>query len=164
MAAISSSLVKWVRASTIKYFTDIASVNSIPMFVESVDERSDSTMRTNHTELRLQGPFIKHPSKDSWKVALIVNILFSRFMEMTGDAYKINEWAGIFMSAMDTPINVYKYGEESEDTGDFIGCLRVKTGRNDDVGFYDFGTALNDTRVHQAELDATFEMMTTLGE
>jgi len=160
MSSVSANLVKWVRASLIKYFTDIANANSIPMFVEAVDERKDATMQANHSELRIQGPYIRQTSKGTWKLTVIVNILLTDFMEMNGDAYTLNEWGGLFMNAMDTPINIYKYGDD----GSFIDCLRVKLDRNNEIKFFDFGTALNETRVHQAEIDATFEMTTTLGE
>jgi len=83
---------------------------------------------------------------------------------MSGNAYELYDWGGIFLSAMDSPINVYKYGSGAEDTGDLIDCLRVKTDRSNEISFFDFGEAGNDTRVRQAEVDAAFEMTTTLGE
>ena len=164
MAAVQSNIVKWVKASVIKYFTDIASGNSIPMLAEGVDERSESTMRVNHSELRIQGPYISQLSKSIWKLTLEINVFLTVFMEMSGDAYELYDWGGIFVSAMNSPINIYKYGSGVEDTGDFIGCLRVKNSKSQDIQFFDFGVAGNDTRVRQAEIDAAFEMMTTLGE
>jgi len=130
------------------------------MFVEGVDERSDGLMRASHSELRTQGPYVKEISKKVWRVTCEINIYLTHFMEMSGDAYAVEKWGGIFMEAMDAPINIYKYGDDNS----FIGCLRVELGKGNEISFFDFGIANNDTRVHQAEIDASFKMTTTLGD
>jgi len=159
--AVPSDLVRWVNISLIKYFASVADTNSITLYVEGVDERSEMTMNANHAELRIQGPFIRNLSHNLWKVTCDVNIMLTVRMQMASqNAYLIKDWGGIFVEAMESAISVYKYGD-----GDaLIDCLRVKLGRSDHIDFFDFGIVNNDTRIRQAEVDATFEMTTTLGE
>lgn len=158
---LPTDLVRWVNVSLIKYFTEIASTNGITMYVEGVDERSEATMRTNHSELRIQGPYVRKLSNNVWKIECEVNIEMTTYMSMSGEnAYTIKDWGGIFMAAMEAPINVYKYG----DGGALIGCLRVKQDRTNQIKHFDFGVAQNNTRVRQAEVDARFELTTSLGE
>jgi len=159
--AISSDLVRWVRSSIAQYFYGIASSNSITFFVDGVDEPSSATMQTAHAELRVQGPYVKNVSKDVWKITCDINIFLSVPLQMSStNAYAIDDWGGIFMEAMENPINVYRYGD-----GDtFLGCLRVKLDGRNEIGYFSFGEAGNDTRIRQAEVDASFEMTTDLGE
>jgi len=155
--AVTSDIVRWVNTSLIKYFTDIADANSITMFVEGIDERSESTMQENHAELRLQGPFVKKLSHSVWSITSEVNILLTIRMQMASqNAYLLEEQGGIFISAMDARIPVYRYGD-----GDtLLGCLRVKLDRSHEIQFFNFGTLENNTRVRQGAIDATFEMTT----
>lgn len=155
------NLPRWIFASVASHFETIASDNNIPYFVEGANERSDELMEASHAEMRVTGPHIKEVSRDQFHVEAIINVLLTSLMDISGDAYEIIRWAGIFQSAMLEPIPVYKLGNGPDDTGHFIGCLRTKKNRYEMVRVYHFGQSDMTDRVSQSEIDAIYEFDVT---
>lgn len=155
------NLPRWLFTSLVSHFETVASNNSIPYFVEGVDERDDSKMQASHAEMRVTGPNIKEHSKDWYHVEVVANVLLTSFMDTTGNAYEIVQWSGVFQKEMLEPIPVYKNGTGAQDTGDLIGCLRPKGDRNYAVKLFHFGQVDMTDRVRQSELDCIYEMDVT---
>lgn len=152
-------LPRWIFASIAYYFKSIADANSIPYFVEGVDEREPQDMRQSHAEMRVTGPDIKEISNGYYQVNVIVNILLTSLMEMSGvNAYQIINWSGIFAKNMQEPVPIYKYGDGPEDDQSLIGCLRVRDGKFDSVKIWHFGQVSRTDRVRQSEVDVLYEM------
>jgi len=151
------NLSRWVFASIAYYFKTIADDLNLPYFVEGVDEREPDDMLQNHCEMRVTGPFTKEMSRGYYHIEININVLLTNLMEMTGEnAYSIIDWCGAFQESMLDPIPVYKYGTGPQDTGQWIGCLRVKN--NTQVNVFHFGQVNKTDRIRQSELDAVFEM------
>lgn len=156
---MDENLARWIFASIAKHFSTVASGLSLPYFVEGIDERDDATMRENHVELRITGPFIREYGKDYYKVSVPVNVLFTEQMAIAGaDAYNIVRWCGKFQSVMLEPVPVYKYGSGVPDDGTLVGCL-TPTGSPDNMArVYHFGQVSKEDRIRQSEVDVLYWM------
>lgn len=156
---MDENLARWIFASIAKHFRLVASGLSLPYFVEGVDERDETTMRENHVELRITGPFIREYSKNYFKASVPVNAFFTERMAMSGaDAYDIVRWCGKFQSVMLDPVPVYKYGPGPGDDNSLIGCLKP-TGSNDNMArIYHFGQVSKEDRIRQSEVDILYWM------
>jgi hypothetical protein len=156
------NLPRWVFSSLASHFKTIADNNSIPFFVEGIDERESEDMRQSHVEFRITGPMVKEVSKEYYTVEVVVNALFTSLMELTGvNAYQIVNWCGVFAEEMHKPLPIYKYGDGPDDDGSLVGCLRVKKDAKDAVRVWHFGQISTVDRVRQSEVDATYEMDVT---
>ena len=156
------NLPRWIFASLADHFKVVAATIPLTYFVEGVDEREPTTMRQNHCEFRTTGPFIKEVGNGTYKVEVVVNIMLTNLMEMSGeDAYAIVQWAGTFQEALLQHIPVYKYGTGAEDDSSLIGCLFAKAGAYEAVRVYHFGQIDKTDRVRQSEVDAVLEMWVT---
>lgn len=156
---MDKNLARWIFQSVAKHFKSVADGISLPYFVEGIDERSVDEMRANHVELRLTGPTLKEVSNGYYNVDVVINFLFTKNMdEASADAFDLIQWTGVFADAMLNPIPIYKKGSGVEDDGSLVGCIQVKSGKNDAVRVYHFGQLDRDTRVRQSEIDALFYM------
>lgn len=154
---------KWIWASTANAMSTITTSLGIPLLVEGIDTRQPENIRASHAELRLNGPFYYEVSKDCYQLQMPINVLLIDYM--TGDetdAYRIQKWAGIFQSVMDKPIAIYRFGQDTEDDGSFLECLRVKRTRDGGVRIVHFGqvgrTGTVDTTIRETAIDGLFEM------
>lgn len=161
---MDENLARWIFASIAFHFKSVASGLSLPYLVEGIDERNDDTMRADHVECRVTGPFIKETSNNWFMVDVGVNFLLTKQMAIAGaDAYDIVRWTGKFQSVMLEPIPIYKYGPGVGDDDSLIGCLIVKKNRNEAVRIYHFGEISKDDRLRQSEVDALYGMdLTTI--
>jgi hypothetical protein len=98
------NLSRWVKASLAKHFETVATGLTLPYLVEGVNEREPDTSQYSHAELRVTGPFVKEESNDYYSVEVVANIMLTKHMSMTGDAYAIDRWAGAFQNSMLAPI------------------------------------------------------------
>ena len=159
---MDENLARWIFASVANHFSSVASGLSLPYFVEGVDERDETTMRVDHVECRVTGPFIKEASRDWYTIDVGINFLFTKQMDVSGaDAYDIVRWTGKFMNIMLDPVPIYKYGPGAGDNGSLIGCLIVKKNRNEAVRIYHFGQISKEDRIRQSEVDALYGMELT---
>jgi len=159
---MDENLARWIFASVAKHFATTASGLSLPYFVEGIDERDETTMRVDHVECRVMGPFIKETSRNWHTVDVGINFLFTKQMDIAGaDAYDIVRWTGKFMNVMLAPVPVYKYGPGVDDDDSLVGCLVVKKQRNEAVRIYHFGQISKEDRIRQSEVDALYGMELT---
>lgn len=155
-------LARWVATSIAAYFEPVATGFNLPYFVEGIDERDESTMRADHVECRVTGPFIKEPSKGWYTADVAINFLFTKHMAIAGaDAYENVRWAEGFADAMLEPVPIYKYGTGVVDDDSLIGCLRVKKDRKEAVRIYHYGQISMEDRIRQSEVDALYGMELT---
>jgi surface protein len=155
---------RWIFASVAEHFRVIAAANNIPYFVEGIDERDSDSMTNSHVECRVTGPGIKEIGNGYYHITPTINFLLTSNMDMTGDAYEIIRWAGILQEAMLAPIPIYKYGTGPKDTGQFLGCLRLKGDSNSQANLYHFGQMSPVDRIRQSEVDAVYELWLTEAE
>lgn len=159
---MDENLARWIFASVANHFQSVASGLLLPYFVEGVDERDGDTMRVDHVECRVTGPFIKEVSNNWHTVDVGINFLFMKQMSIAGaDAYDIVRWTGKFMNVMLEPVPIYKYGPDLGDDDSLIGCLVVKKSRNEAVRIYHFGQISKEDRIRQSEIDALYGMELT---
>jgi hypothetical protein len=151
-------LPRWLFSSLASYFEGVASDNSIPYFVEGIDERSSEFMQASHAEMRVTGPYTKEISNGIYDVEVVANVLLTSFMDMDGPAYELIQWCGVFQEAMLDPVPVYKYGPNVQDTQELIGCLRVKNNKGSKVKVFHFGQMNTTDRFRQSEVDVLFDM------
>lgn len=156
---MDENLARWIFASVAKHFATTASGLSLPYFVEGIDERDETTMRVDHVELRVTGPFIREFSNGYYKAQVAVNALFTKQMAIAGaDAYDIVRWCGKFQTEMLSPIPVYRYGTGVDDDKSLVGCLVNGGSKDDMVRVYHFGQVNKEDRVRQSEVDALYGM------
>lgn len=156
-----SRWAKWMWASTAIWMKDVADDLNLPLLVEGVDDRQKKNVEASHVELRLVGPFIYELSKMYYEVFMPINLLIVD--HMTGDsndAYRLQEWCGKFQSVMDLPIPIYRYGQDAEDDGTLLDCLRVKKTKDGGVRIIHFGQLARmgtlDIDIREAAVDALF--------
>lgn len=156
---LDADLARWVFASVAVYFKSIADGLSLPLLVEGVDERESDTMREDHAELRLTGPFVREVSHGCWRTWTDINILLTGRMLMSReDAYGIARWGGKFTQAMTDRIPVYKYGPDVGDDDSLIGCLTQRKGKAESIRLVHFGQISREDRIRQAVVDGRYEM------
>ena len=146
-------------ASVAVYFKAVTDGIPLPLLTEGVDERESETMHYNHAELRVTGPFITEPSHNYYILHVDINVLFTELMGASKtNAYEIISWCGIIQSAMDGPIDVFRYGSEEGDDQEWIGCLVPRRGRFDANKVMHFGQISRTDRIRQSEVDGRFKM------
>lgn len=156
---LNENLARWVFASISVYFKNIADGLSLPLLVEGVDEREPETMREDHAELRVNGPFVREVSQGCWRTWTDINILLTNRMMMSQeDAYGIARWGGKFSQAMTERIPVYKYGPAVGDDGSLVDCLTQRKGRAESIRLVHFGQISREDRIRQAMVDGRYEM------
>ena len=154
---MDENLARWIFASIAKHFQPVATGLNLPYFVEGIDERDDSTMRENHVELRITGPFIREYGHNYYKASVTVNLIFTEQMAIAGaDAYNIVRWCGKFQSVMLEPIPIYRYGSGADDDGSLVGCLTITGSTDNMVRVYHFGQVSKEDRIRQSEVDALY--------
>jgi hypothetical protein len=156
---LDANLARWTMASIAVYFKDVADTISLTFFVEGVDEREPDTMRQEHAELRVSGPYVRELSHDYWRVHIDINIMLTDYMKMsTEDAYDINRWGGVFLTAMTDPIPIFRFGTGPDDDGSLVGCLTQRKGFSEPARLIHFGQVSREDRIRQAVVDGRFEM------
>jgi hypothetical protein len=148
---------RWIMSSVADYFKSVTDILILPLLTEGVDEREPEKIHYNHAELRINGPFIIEPSHNYYILNVDINILLTEIMG-TKQAYDITTWCGAIQTAMEGPINVFRYGSEEGDDQAWIGCLVPRQGRNDSNRVIHFGQISRVDRVRQSEVDGRLKM------
>jgi len=156
----NSNWARWMFASVATYLKQVATDASIPAIVEGMDDRTDDFMQASErVEIRITGPFVTEESKGYFRVYMDVNvILTSRYDGAAKNRYALLKNAGLFQEAMDTVINIHRYGNEPGDDDSFLGCLRPRSGRNDSVRVIHFGQVDLTDKLRQSAVDARYVM------
>jgi hypothetical protein len=144
-------------SSVADYFKTVTDILTLPLLTEGVDEREPEKIHYNHAELRINGPFITEPSHNYYILNVDINILLTEIMGAK-QAYDITTWCGVIQTAMEGPINVFRYGSEEGDDQAWIGCLIPRQGRNNSNRVIHFGQISRVDRVRQSEVDGRLKM------
>jgi hypothetical protein len=160
MSAANPNWARWVFASVATYLKGIAADESLPCFVEGLDERTTEFMNTtDRCEIRITGPFTRELSHNYFQMEVVVNVLFTSSYGEEKNQYAILKVIGAFHEAMDGAIAVYKYGDEpGDDEAALVGCLSPGNGRNDSIRVLHFGQVDTTTKVKQSMVDARYMM------
>ena len=158
---------RWLFASIAKTLRQVAIDASLPVIVEGVDDITDAfTEATDRVEIRISGPFTHEYPGNDYRIQMDVNvILTSRFDGAQKNRHAILTNAGLFHTAMDTAIQIYKYGNTVADDDSHLGCLVPRSGKNDSVRVMHFGQVdpTSTDKVKQSVVDARYEMYLSEG-
>jgi hypothetical protein len=154
---------RWVFASVADVLKTVATTNSLAVYVEHLDERTEAFIQSSdRCEIRITGPFTREVSKDYHQLLMDVNVLLtSRYDGAAKNQYNILKFAGLFHGALSMPIPVWNYGNEEGDYGDdpqFLGCLLPKGAKSDLVKVFNFGMTNETDKLKQTVVDARYEM------
>jgi len=155
--------MKWIWASVAAHIKIVSDSMSLPLLVEGIDDRQPKNVRASHAELRINGPFIFELSHDYYEVLVPINILLVDYMVGDSlDAYRLQTWAGTFQATMDLPLPIYRYGQDPEDDGTFLECLKVRKTRDGGIRIIHFGQVARmgtlDTDIRETAIDGMFAM------
>ena len=159
---VNPNWARWLFASIADYLTTLADDNSIPVYVEGMDDTTDTfTEATDRVEIRISGPFTKQLHGE-YLIYMDVNvILTSRYDGTQKNRYAILQNAGLFHEAMAQHISIYKYGNEVGDDDSLLGCLVPRSGKNDTIRVIHFGQVSPTDKLKQTVVDARYEMYLT---
>lgn len=150
---------RWISASVSKFLKDIAIANSIPSLVDGLEKRTTDLSQSDKAEIRVNGPYLREASKGFWVASVGVNVHLT--VRMDGpNAYKLQNWCGIFLEAMSGNIPLLQLGDQS-DTGAQFGCLRIEDSK-DPIRVIHFGQVDKTDLVRQSVVDARY--VVELGE
>jgi hypothetical protein len=146
---------RWIMASVAKYFSDTALTIPLPLLVDGIDEREEEQLHYDHAELRVSGPHPTELSKDYFKLLVDINVLLTELMDRP-NAYDLQTWCGIMAKAMEGPINIYKYGNETGDDSSWVFCLTPFNSRIEPNRILHFGQLGKIDRIRQSMIDGHF--------
>jgi hypothetical protein len=148
---------RWVFASLATYFTSVAQKCNIPVLVEGLDERTTEFMEaTDRVEVRITGPFIRDLSVKYYECAVDANALFFSRYEEGKNKYDILAAVGAFQQAMDSPIPLYRLGNQDIDDGGIFGVLEPRKNRGESTRVLHLGQADLTNRIKSTLVDARY--------
>ena len=164
---MNQNLPRWLHASVADAMKAVAETADLPCLVEGIDDRTDAFMHAKErVEVRITGPFVKHPSNGFYHIFVDVNVLLSSRTGESKNAYDLLRKSGMFLSALDEPIGVWNYGNEPGDyveddptTQVSIGCLTPRPGRS--ARLMNFGLINPVDQISQHEVENNYEIELT---
>lgn len=145
---------RWLFASVSRHFSDHR--QTLPIFIEG--QHRDTRNERDFMELRMDGPQYTELTKGNWHLYLEVNVLVQSIMDDV-NYHRVERGIGIAVQAF-TDILVYKYGNQVEDTGDFLGCLKLiqDVRSRERIQVYRFGQIEEGVKLEQASIEGHYEM------
>ena len=145
---------RWFFASISKHFD--TNKQGLPLFIEG--QHRNTRDEKDFLELRIDGPRYTELTLGHWYIYLEVNVLVQSVMDDI-NYHKIERDIGVAVQAM-TDIFVYKYGNQPEDTEEFIGCLKlIQDIRNRErIQVFRFGQIEVGTKLQQAAVEGHYHM------
>ena len=161
--SVNPNWTRWVFASVATMLKDVAETCKIAVLVEGLDERTGPYMEaTDRVEIRITGPFTRDLSNNYYELAIDANALFISRYEDGKNKYDILNAIGAFQAAMDAPIPIYKFGNQSgDDETVIIGVMEPRRVRGDAVRVMHLGQADLTNRIKQTLVDARYLMYLT---
>jgi len=145
---------RWMVASIAKHFDSFK--GSYQLYIEG-DERDTDELK-NFAELRTDGPFITRVCKQLMYLDIEVNLLVQSHMDPS-DLYAGAKAVGIFARGFTNEISVFRYGNGENDDDSLLGCLTLRTKRNEDtVDIGNFGIIHQDTRITQFTIEGHYRL------
>ena len=145
---------RWLFASISKHFNDRG--QGLTLYIEG--QHRDTRELKDFLELRIDGPRMTELTRGNWYVVMEVNILVQSVMDDT-NYHRIERDIGVAVQAM-TDILIYKYGDQAEDTGEFIGCLKLiqDLRAREKIQVFRFGQVEVGLKLEQAAVEAHYHM------
>ena len=151
---INPNWYRWIVASILKHFDAVKGDYSL--YIEG-DER-DTDNLGHFAEIRTDSPFISQPCKGVKYLDMEINLLIQSVMDPE-DLYKGMRVVGQFVQGFTQAIKVYKYGNEPQDDGSLLGCLRTRKKRYEDtIDIGNFGIVHQDTKLTQYTIEGHYRL------
>ena len=155
---VNGNTIRWTYASAAKHFTAVAARKGIPLYVEG-DNRNTHDL-PEYVEFRMDGPFVEIPAKGERYEFYDINVLAS--ITQGRNLYRSQEVIGALASGMTLVIPVYKLGDESQDDGSKIGCLKLRRELDQNVEINQFGIIRPDVNIIQHTVEGHYRMVLEL--
>ena len=149
---VNGNIVRWTYASAAKHFTATATRKGIPLYVEG-DNRNTHDL-VEYIEFRMDGPNVQIPAKGERYEYYDINVLAS--ITQGRNLYRSQEVVGAIASGFTLVIPVYKLGDESQDDGSKIGCLKLRRELDQHIEISQFGIVRADTRIMQNTVEGHY--------
>ena len=151
---MNANWARWITISAYKTFQTMATANSLHMFIEGQERKTQNYPQ--YFEVRTDGPQIKILPGNNFRLDFEINVLFSVHMSQLA-MYGPQELAGLLEATM-TDICVYRYGDGNDDDDTFLGTLQLVTDKRNSVRTNQFGKIRSDTDLVQGTVEGTFKM------
>ena len=145
---------RWIFASISKHFDDCK--GDLDLYIEG--QYRDLKPAKDFIELRVDGPFITELTKGEYKLRFEVNVMVQSRMDDI-NYHRIYTDVGK-VSSIFLPMQVYKYGTGSEDTGESFGCLKLlqSTRTRERIQVNHFGQIEPEVPLVQASVEGHYEI------
>jgi hypothetical protein len=160
MPSYNQNYERWCKIALIEHFK--SGVGEEPeqggthFFVEGFER--DTNGLADYVEFRLDGPYIRESTKNSFRLYFELNILVV-VQEENENAYRINELTGLVSSLFLDCVNVERKGIGEEDDGSLLGCLCLVKGRNEKVQVSHFGRINPSIGMVQASVEGHYQIL-----
>ncbi len=145
---IDSNITRWMASSAAKHFKDAADGAGVKLYLNSYSGKDGEW-----AEFRFDGPIQENSTIGTFSLGCTINILVTCFI--SDNDYRIFDLAGIFASAMDSDICVFKYGDGDEDDQSLIGSLQLFSNKIDTVHY---GLIAAEAQQKRSSVEATYTM------
>jgi hypothetical protein len=152
---------RWMRASMIKWFTDIIKGKGVTCYIETnehVDKDGNYiTKQDRWAEARFNGPISTPITLSTSHHQVIVNFLVSTKLDQV-NAYAHDATVGIVYSAYANSIPVFKYGTGKCDDKSLLGCFQLEADDKNAIQVAHFGQLDVDVKITQSIIEAHYNM------
>lgn len=155
---INPSVIKWLYASSAKHFKGIADSQSISFYIEG-DYRNTYDL-PEFVEFRMDGPSTEIPAKGERYEFVTINVLAQ--ITQGRNLYRSQEVVGALAAGFTLTIPIYKLGDESQDDGSKIGCLKLRRELDQLIDVNQFGIIKPDVKIIQYTIEASYRMVLNL--
>ena len=155
---INGNIIRWLYASGAKHFAAIAARKNIPFYIEG-DNRNTHEL-PEYVEYRMDGPWTIIPAKGERYEYVDINVLAS--ITQGRNLYRSQEVIGSLASGFTLTIPVYKLGDESQDDGSKIGCLKLRRELDQQIEMNQFGIIKPDSRIIQHTVEGHYRLVLDL--
>lgn len=145
------NVIRWVVASSGKYFEDFFRSQRIPFYYEGAHRKTDDEFR--YVEYRFNGPNVNQLSKTYYAFDFHINILWSVLIGKD-NLYEPQRIIGLITVAMKN-ICVYKYGNDPiHDDDSFVDTLLIQS----PIIVNNFGIIRPDVNLMQGTVEVPYKM------
>lgn len=153
---------RWMKASMIKWFTDIIQKkNNVTCFIETTEhiDKDGNPVTELHTwaEARFNGPLSKPITKTTFHHQVIVNFLISTKLDQV-NVYSHDTTVGLVYEAYVNSIPVFKLGTGEDDDGSLLGCFQLEADNKFAIQVAHFGQLDVDVKITQSIIEAHYNM------
>lgn len=153
---------RWCKISIIKHFEkgispEQGNAEGSYFFVEGFAR--DTEGRSDWVEFRLDGPYIKQPVRNQFRLYFELNLLVV-VQEGNEDAFRINKLTGLVSSLFLDCVEVKRYGVGPEDDDTLLGCLcLVPRPSNERIQVSHFGKINPSVGIYQASVEGHYQIL-----